>query len=163
MGSTDADRRGRAGDDEATTPAQGGTWVAFPPDRTALLVIDPVNDFLSEGGAGWEMVKTTVRMHDVIGNLKRTIAGARERSIPVLFAPMAYTEEDYRDRQLHRRSGINRVMFEKKMFLAGSWGPTSTPSCGRGRTRPCSCRTRGSTSSRPTCRITSGGWGSRTW
>lgn len=31
----------------------------FPPDRTILLVIDPVNDFLSEEGAGWEMVKTT--------------------------------------------------------------------------------------------------------
>ncbi len=28
--------------------------ISFPPDRTALLVIDPVNDFLSEGGAGCE-------------------------------------------------------------------------------------------------------------
>ncbi len=34
--------------------------LSFPPDRTALLVIDPVNDFLSEGGAGWELTKTTV-------------------------------------------------------------------------------------------------------
>jgi hypothetical protein len=50
--------------------------LCFPPDRTALLVIDPVNDFLSEGGAGWEMTKITVAMNDVIGNLKRAIEGA---------------------------------------------------------------------------------------
>jgi ureidoacrylate peracid hydrolase len=84
------------------------------------VVIDPVNDFLSEGGAGWEMTKTTVKMHDVIGNLKRAIAGARERGIPVLFGPMAYTAEDYADGELQRRCGINRIMFEQKMYLAGS-------------------------------------------
>ncbi len=49
------------------TPTAGATYlpkeeagISFPPNRTALLVIDPVNDFLSEGGAGWEMTKTTV-------------------------------------------------------------------------------------------------------
>ena len=101
--------------------------ISFPPNRTALLVIDPVNDFLSEGGADWEMTKTTVEMNNVIGNLKRVIEGARARSIPVLFGPMAYTEEDYAGEQLHRRSGINRYMFEKKMFLAGSWGADFHP------------------------------------
>ncbi|RUL87929.1 cysteine hydrolase [Tautonia sociabilis] len=40
---------------------------------------------------------------------------------------MAYTEEDYRDEELQRRSPINRVMFEKKMFLAGSWGADFHP------------------------------------
>ncbi|MBW3593920.1 MAG: cysteine hydrolase, partial [Actinobacteria bacterium] len=94
----------------------------FPRDRTVLLVIDPVNDFLSEGGAAWDLAKWTVKKHDVVGNLKRAIDGARERGVPILFAPMAYTEEDYADAQLQRRSGINRLMFERKMFLAGSWG-----------------------------------------
>jgi hypothetical protein len=40
---------------------------------------------------------------------------------------MAYTEEDYADEQLQRRSGVNRYMFEKKMFLAGSWGADFHP------------------------------------
>ena len=101
--------------------------ISFPPNRTALLVIDPVNDFLSEGGADWEMTKTTVEMNDVIGNLERVIEGAQKRSIHVLFGPMAYTEEDYANEHLHRRSGINRYMFEKKMFLAGSWGADFHP------------------------------------
>lgn len=101
--------------------------LSFPQDRTALLVIDPVNDFLSEGGAAWDLTKNTVQMHDVVGNLKRAIEGARERGIPVLFGPMAYTEEDYANEALHRRTGINRIMFERKMFLAGSWGADFHP------------------------------------
>ncbi len=118
---------GRDGEGGATYLPKGETSVTFPPDRTALLVIDPVNDFLSEGGAGWEMTKSTVTKHDVVGHLKIVIEGARERGIPVLFGPMAYTEEDYADKALHRRSGINRIMFEKKMFLAGSWGADFHP------------------------------------
>jgi nicotinamidase-related amidase len=110
-----------------TTPGPGylprqEPEISFPLDRTALLVIDPVNDFLSEGGAGWDMTRRTVTMNDVVGHMKRAIQGARLRGVPVIFGPMAYTEEDYTERQLHRRSGINRIMYEKRMFLAGSWG-----------------------------------------
>ncbi len=101
--------------------------LAFPPERTVLLVIDPVNDFLSEGGAGWEMTKGTVKRNDVVANLARAIDGARRHGIPVLFGPMAYTAEDYADQGLQRRTGINRIMFEQKMFLAGSWGADFHP------------------------------------
>jgi len=31
---------------------------AFPHERTAILVIDRGNDFLSEGGTGWELTIT---------------------------------------------------------------------------------------------------------
>ena len=40
---------------------------------------------------------------------------------------MAYTEEDYAERGLQRRSGINRIMFERKMFLADGWGADFHP------------------------------------
>jgi ureidoacrylate peracid hydrolase len=100
--------------------SEGGA--GFPPGQTALLIIDPVNDFLSEGGAAWDLTKATVMINDVVGNLRRAIEGARMHGIPVLFGPMAYTAEDYVKETLHRRSGINRIMFERKMFLAGSWG-----------------------------------------
>ncbi len=99
----------------------------FDPARTALLVIDPVNDFLSEGGAAWEMTRSTVKKNDVVAQLRRLIAGSREAGVPVLFGPMAYTEADYTEHLLQRRSGINRLMFETKMFLAGSWGADFHP------------------------------------
>ena len=127
MSTQNTDGLGRDGEGGAAYLSRGESDISFPPDRTALLVIDPVNDFLSEGGAGWEMTKNTVKLHDVVGNLRRAIEGARERGVPVLFGPMAYTEEDYSDKELHRRSAINRVMFENKMFLAGSWGADFHP------------------------------------
>ena len=123
----DTDHLGRDGEGRPTYLPSGEARRGFAPDRTALLVIDPVNDFLSEGSAGWDLVKNTVRMHDVVGHLKRAIEGARERGVAVLFGPMAYTEEDYAARALQRRSGINRLMFEKRMFLAGSWGADFHP------------------------------------
>lgn len=101
--------------------------LSFPVDKTALLIIDPVNDFLSEGGAGYELTKNTLKLNNTIKHLKQAIEGARTAGIPALFGPMAYTEEDYADEQLQKRSGINRLMFEKKMFLADSWGADFHP------------------------------------
>lgn len=104
------------------TDSDAPTSVHFDPARTALLVIDPVNDFLHEDGAAWEMTKSTVKKNDVVAQLVRLTEGARKAGVPVLFGPMAYTEEDYADEGLQKRSGINRLMFENKMFLAGSFG-----------------------------------------
>lgn len=111
----------------ATYRLKGSPAMSFVPGRTALLVIDPVNDFLSEGGADWDMTCRTVQKHDVVGHLKEVIEGARRQEVPVIFGPMAFTAEDYADEELHRRSGINRMMFERKMFLAGSWGADFHP------------------------------------
>lgn len=117
MGTSDDHRRG-----VGTYRLGSSAGRTFEPSRTALLVIDPVNDFLSEDGAAWELTKSTVTKNDVIGHLREVIAGVRSQGIPVLYGPMAYTAEDYADEHLHRRTGINRIMFERKMFLAGSRG-----------------------------------------
>jgi ureidoacrylate peracid hydrolase len=101
--------------------------ISFPMDKTALLVIDPVNDFLSEGGAAYELTKNTLKLQNTVENIKKAIEAARAKGISVLFGPMAYTEDDYADEQLQKRSGINRMMFETKMFLAGSWGADFHP------------------------------------
>jgi len=104
------------------TSSQGLSSVHFEPERTALVVIDPVNDFLHEDGAAWEMTKSTVKKNDVVAQLARLTAAARAAGVPVIFGPMAYTAEDYAEEGWQRRSGINRLMFESKMFLAGSFG-----------------------------------------
>lgn len=106
---------------------KGRRELCFPRGATALLVIDPVNDFLSEGGAAWDMTKGTVEKNEVVASLARLVEGAREREVPVIFGPMAYTEEDYANEELQRRTGIGRIMFERRMFLAGSWGADFHP------------------------------------
>jgi ureidoacrylate peracid hydrolase len=119
-----ANERAKIGD---SVSVDGSNSAQLSPEITALLVIDPVNDFLSEGGAAWDLTKTTVKKNDVVANLKRLMEGARRRGIPVLLGPMAYTAEDYESQHWQRRSGINRIMFERKMFLAGSWGADFHP------------------------------------
>lgn len=122
------------GKPQATYLPKNESGTSYPPDRTVLLIIDPVNDFLSEGGAAWELTKNTVKMNNVIEHLQVVIAGAKAKGIPVFFGPMAYTEEDYANEHLQKRSGINRMMYEMKMFQAGSWGadfhPDLTPQDG---------------------------------
>lgn len=56
----------------------------FVPSETAVLIIDGVNDFLSEGGAAWDLTRSTVEKNDVVSKLKRVIDGARARAVPVL-------------------------------------------------------------------------------
>lgn len=73
------------------------------------------------------MTKSTVKAHDVIGHLRQAIDAARRRGIPVMYGPMAYPQEDYASGKLQCRCGINRLMFEQKMFLAGSWGANFHP------------------------------------
>ncbi len=65
----------------ATYLPKNENGASYPQDRTVLLVIDPVNDFLSEGGAGWELTKKTLKMNNVIENLQRVTAGARAKGI----------------------------------------------------------------------------------
>ncbi len=116
---SDINTDGQAGKVRDPLPSQ---W-----NRTSLLVINPVNDFLSEGGAAWDLTKSTVKKNDVVQNLTKAIDGARANGLPVLFGPMAYTAEDYENAHLERRSGIHRIMFERKMFLAGTWGADFHP------------------------------------
>jgi ureidoacrylate peracid hydrolase len=68
--------------------------MSFPVDRTALLIIDPVNDFLSEG-AGCELTKNTVKLNNVVEKIKKVTDAARAKGVAIFFGPMAYTEEDY--------------------------------------------------------------------
>jgi hypothetical protein len=110
------------GSNEGTYKLHGIPGRTFDPARTAVLVIDPVNDFLTEDGAAWELTESTVTKHDVIGHLRQLIDGVRAKGVPGLYGPMAYTADDYAHQELHRRTGINRIMFEQQMFLAGSWG-----------------------------------------
>lgn len=112
---------------KATFLPKEESTISFPLDKTTLLVIDPVNDFLSEGGAAYELTKNTLKLQNTIDHIKQAIEGARAKGIPVLFGPMAYTEDDYADEKLQKRSGINRMMFETKMFLADSWGADFHP------------------------------------
>ena len=58
---------------KATYLPKGEGGISFPVGKTAFLVIDPVNDFLSEGGAAYELTKSSLKLHNMIDHLKQAI------------------------------------------------------------------------------------------
>jgi nicotinamidase-related amidase len=58
------------------------TRPTYDPARTGLLFVDPYNDFLSEGGKLWPMVKKVAEQVRLIDNLKAVVKTVREKSHP---------------------------------------------------------------------------------
>lgn len=89
------------------------------PKTTVLLIIDPQNDFLSEGGVVWDLVGSQVEEHQVVDKLKNLIAKAKAAGIAVAYSPHYYDKE-YQAWQ--NVNVIDQIMFDRKMFNRGEWG-----------------------------------------
>ncbi len=50
----------------------------FHKSDTALVVIDPQNDVLSEGGVSWELVGESIRENNTVENLERLFRAATD-------------------------------------------------------------------------------------
>ena len=92
----------------------------FDSKTTAILIIDPQNDFLSEGGAVWDLVGNEVQKYDVVNKLKKIKQIGEESGLSIFYSPHYYTEEEYNN--WTHINFVDKVMFDRKMFLKGTWG-----------------------------------------
>ena len=92
---------------------------------TAILITDPQNDFLSEGGAVWDLVGSEVKKYNVVEKLRLLKQTAKKVGIPVFYSPHYYTENEYKTWQ--HLNFVDKVMFERKMFNKGTWGADFHP------------------------------------
>lgn len=99
--------------------------IPYEPGRIGLLLIDTVNEIFSEKGRMYPDYKEEFERIGTLENLKHLLAGAREQGVPVFFAPMSYTEEDYTSWK--HVSGIHHEMFDNRLFEAGSWAADFYP------------------------------------
>lgn len=89
--------------------------------RTALLFVDPYNDFLSEGGKLWPMlaeVANSVRLHD---KLRAITAAVRAAGVPVFIVPHHRARpDDFAgwDHPTPYQLGAAKI----QVFAEGSWG-----------------------------------------
>jgi nicotinamidase-related amidase len=88
---------------------------------TGLLLIDPYNDFLSDGGKLWPLVREVAEAVDTVGNLKAVVAAARAAGITVFVAPhRRWQDGDYRG---WRHSNPSQLVTDQvHLFAEGSWG-----------------------------------------
>ena len=87
--------------------------------RTAVVVVDPYNDFLSQNGAAWPGVGSVVQSVGVVGNLRKLLVGARSMETQVVYAPhRRYREGDYANWKFRNWSHNGIMNF--KMFADGT-------------------------------------------
>src|SRR5580692_5861250 len=59
----------------------------FEKSLTGLLVVDPYNDFISEGGILWPLVKEIAEAVNCVPNMTAVLQAARAVGVKVFFAP----------------------------------------------------------------------------
>jgi nicotinamidase-related amidase len=88
--------------------------------KTAMFVTDPQNDFLSKESPAWGLVGPTVIRNKVVEKEKMLKALAKEIGVPVFYSTHLYTPQDFANWK--SLNGIDKIMFENKMFAEGTWG-----------------------------------------
>ena len=81
-----------AGTVTAALPDPGVTIV---PGRTALLITDPQNDFLSPEGVTWGVVGKNVTDNNTVENIDSLFAAAKANDMPVFVSPHYYYPTDH--------------------------------------------------------------------
>ena len=66
------------------------------PGRTALLITDPQNDFLSPKGATWGVVGKSVTDNNTVANIDALFKAAKSNDMPVFVSPHYYFPTDHR-------------------------------------------------------------------
>lgn len=65
------------------------------PERTALVLTDPQNDFLSPDGVTWAMVGKSVTENNTVANIEALLKVAKENNLPVFISPHYYYPTDH--------------------------------------------------------------------
>jgi len=95
--------------------------MTFDKRLTALLVIDPYNDFISEGGKVWDRLKAVAEANRCVPNMVDVLNAARKAGLRVFFAPHhRYRPGDYETWKYI--APIQKVGWSRKVFEYGSWG-----------------------------------------
>ena len=88
---------------------------------TALLVIDPYNDFLSEGGKVWPRVKEVAQANRCVPNMLQVLHASREAGLRVFYAlHRRYRPGDYENWK--SIAPIQKAALASRVFAVGTWG-----------------------------------------
>ena len=94
----------------AALPDPGVTIV---PGRTALLITDPQNDFLSPDGVTWGVVGKSVTDNNTVENIDSLFAAAKANDMPVFVSPHYYYPTDH---GWHFEGALETLMHNIGMF-----------------------------------------------
>ena len=95
--------------------------VTYEKEVTALLVIDPYNDFISENGKVWDRLKDVAEANDCVAHMLQVLNAARQAELRVFYAlHHRYRPGDYETWKYI--APIQRAAWSRKTFECGTWG-----------------------------------------
>ena len=93
----------------------------YKKDLTGLVVIDPYNDFISEGGKVWDRLKGVAEANQCVPHMRQVLNAAREADIRVFYAlHRRYRPGDYETWKYV--APIQKAAWSHKIFEYGTWG-----------------------------------------
>jgi nicotinamidase-related amidase len=93
----------------------------FDKEITALLVIDPYNDFISEGGKVWDRLKGVAEANKCVPHMMQVLDAARKAGLGAVYAlHHRYRPGDYETWQY--LAPIQKAAWLHKAFEYSSWG-----------------------------------------
>ncbi len=100
--------------------------MTYERDLTGLVVIDPYNDFISEGGKVWDRLKAVAEANRCVPHMQQVLDAARAAGIRVFYAlHHRYRPGDYETWKYV--APIQRAAWSRKTFEYGTWGGELRP------------------------------------
>ena len=65
-------------------------------ERTAIVIIDPQNDFLSPNGVAWGVVGESVTENNTVANIEALMKASKTYNLPLFISPHYYFPTDHR-------------------------------------------------------------------
>jgi nicotinamidase-related amidase len=97
------------------------THLSYDRDITGLLVVDPYNDFISEGGKIWPRIKAVAEANNCVPHMQLILNAARDAKLRVFYAMHhRYRPGDYESWTYI--TPIQRAAWQRKAFEFGTWG-----------------------------------------
>ena len=93
----------------------------YPLNRTAYLLVDPYNDFLSEGGKVFPLLKPMAEQNGLLDNLRKLDHAVRSLQIPVVIVPHHRWEKGDYENWDHPTPTQCKIM-HMHHFARGEWG-----------------------------------------
>ena len=88
---------------------------------TALIVIDPYNDFISEGGKIWDRLRDVAEANQCVPHMMQVLDAARKSGIRAFYAlHHRYRPGDYETWKYI--APIQKAAWSRKTFEYGTWG-----------------------------------------
>jgi ureidoacrylate peracid hydrolase len=95
--------------------------ITYDRQLTALLVIDPYNDFISEGGKVWDRLKGIAEANHCVPHMLQILSAARKAKLAVFYAlHRRYRAGDYESWKYV--APIQKAAWSRRTFEAGTWG-----------------------------------------